>query len=379
MPKQRKTVQPFMVTLHLKKMKNILLGLTVFLTFTIAQSQTKKVLFLGNSYTYVNNLPQMIADAATSMGDIFIYDSNTPGGYYLGQHATDSISLNKIKVGNWDYVVLQDQSMSYAYPPPYFYQMPSAYKLDSVIKAFNNCGQTIFYITWGRKNGDTYLCTPPACVANTWITRTYYQMDSTIQLNYMFVADSLKAIVSPVGAVWRYIRRKYPTIELFQPDESHPSQAGTYAAACCFYTILFRKDPTLISFNSGLAATDAADIRNAIKVVVYDSLLNWNIGEYDSLLNVACNTSVQNISNNSVLKNFPNPFSTQTTLRTNTLLHNATLTLINSFGQIVKQIENISGQTITLFRDNLPSGIYFLRLTENNKTLAAEKLVILNN
>ncbi len=359
-------------------MKRLLLGLTVFFILATAQSQTKRVLFLGNSYTYVNNLPQMIAGAATSMGDILIYDSNTPGGYYLEQHATDSVSLNKIKIGNWDCVVLQDQSLSYAYPPPYFYQMPSAFKLDSIMKTFNNCGQTMFYITWGRKNGDTYLCAPPACDTNTWITRTYYEMDSTIQLNYMFVADSLKALASPVGAVWRYIRRNYSAIELFDSDESHPSQAGTYAAACCFYTTLFRKDPTLISFNSGLSATDAADIRNAAKVVVYDSLFNWNIGKYDSLINVACNTSVQNLSNNSVIKIFPNPFFSQTTLRTNTLFRNATLTVVNCFGQTVKQIKNISGQTVTFYRENLSSGLYFLRLTEENK-IYTDKLVITDN
>ena len=190
------------------------------------------------------------------------------------------------------------------------------------------------------------------------------------------MADSNNAIVSPVGAVWKYIRQNFPLIDLYQADESHPSVAGTYAAACSFYTALFRKDPTLISFNSGLTASDAADIRNAAKLIVYDSLLNWHIGEYDSLINVACNTSVQNISNNSVINIFPNPFSSQTTLLTNTFFHNATLTVDNCFGQTVKQIKNISGQTVTLFRDNLSSGLYFIRPTEDNKILSVDKLVI---
>lgn len=53
-------------------------GLAVF-----GQSLTKKVLFLGNSYTAVNNLPQMMADVAVSAGDSLWFDSNTPGGYTL--------------------------------------------------------------------------------------------------------------------------------------------------------------------------------------------------------------------------------------------------------------------------------------------------------
>ena len=73
---------------------------------------------------------------------------------------------------------------------------------------------------------------------------------------------------------------------------------------------------------------------------------------------------------------YPNPFSTQTTLRTENFFQNATLTLDNCFGQTVAQIKNISGQTVTFFRDNLASGLYFVRLTEENKTIAVEKLVI---
>ena len=73
---------------------------------------------------------------------------------------------------------------------------------------------------------------------------------------------------------------------------------------------------------------------------------------------------------------YPNPFSTQTVLQTNNLLHNATLTVNNCFGQTVKEIRNISGQTITLQRDNLPSGLYFTRVTQDNKVISKDKFVI---
>jgi photosystem II stability/assembly factor-like uncharacterized protein len=73
---------------------------------------------------------------------------------------------------------------------------------------------------------------------------------------------------------------------------------------------------------------------------------------------------------------YPNPFSTQTILQTEKTLANATLTLYNSLGQQVKQIINISGQTVTLHRDNLSSGLYYLQLTQDNQTIATDKLVI---
>lgn len=81
-------------------------------------------------------------------------------------------------------------------------------------------------------------------------------------------------------------------------------------------------------------------------------------------------------SNNFNLKIFPNPFSSSTTLKTDIILKNATLTVYNFYGQIVKQIDNFSGQTIIFQRDNLPSGLYFIRLTQDNKTFSTDKLTI---
>lgn len=73
---------------------------------------------------------------------------------------------------------------------------------------------------------------------------------------------------------------------------------------------------------------------------------------------------------------YPNPFATQTTLRTDNLLQNATLMVDNYLGQTVAQIKNINGQTITLYRDNLPSGLYFVHLTQDNQVIATKKLII---
>jgi hypothetical protein len=262
------------------KFKLLLLSLFIFLN-AIGQSITKRTLFLGNSYTAVNNLPQMVADAATSTSDVFIFDSNTPGGYTLQGHTSNATSLAKIALGSWDYVVLQEQSQrpSFEISQVQVEVFPYAQSLNNTIVAQNPCAETVFYMTWGRKNGDASNCAsyPPLC--------TYEGMDDLLNLRYMMMADDNDAIVSPVGAVWRHIRQNYPLLELYQSDESHPSVAGTYAAACSFYTVLFRKDPTLITFNSTLSAIDAANIRAATKLIVFDNLSNWHVGDYDPLAN----------------------------------------------------------------------------------------------
>jgi hypothetical protein len=76
------------------------------------------------------------------------------------------------------------------------------------------------------------------------------------------------------------------------------------------------------------------------------------------------------------LKVQPNPFSYSTTLQTDRILKDATLTVYNVFGQLVKQIKNILGQTIVFQREDLSSGLYFIRMTEENKIIAVDKLLI---
>jgi len=227
-----------------------------------------KVLFLGNSYTGVNNLPQIVHDVALSAADTLVFDSYTPGGYQLIDHSTDAVSQNKIMTGGWDYVVIQGQSQEPITLYNQFNNGGSA--LYNLIKQYNPCAVTMPFMTWGRKNGDSSNCVtfPVMC--------TYQGMDTTIRNRYLNLTAFINGEVSPVSVVWNYLRQNYPNLELYQPDESHPSTAGSYAAACCFYATLFKKDPTLITYNFGLNASDASIIKNAVKTQVFDSLQLWD-------------------------------------------------------------------------------------------------------
>ena len=341
------------------------LGIVILCSFTLFGQQTKRVLFLGNSYTYANNMPQLLADIANSTGKTLIFDIHAPGGYYIAQHLTNTTSLAKIASGNWDHVVLQDQSMALAYPSTYLNFIPYSVKIDSVIKAHNACAQTVFYSTWGRKNGDAYVCTPPECPVDTVITRTYYEMDSTITSHYKIFADSVKASMTPVGAAWRYIRQNYPSIELFEPDESHPSLAGSYAAACSFYTTIFRSDPTLVTFNSGLSPTDAANIRYAVKQTVYDHLPDWNVGPYDYLLDTSCLVlEIDKHSMNAYWSVFPNPVTDVLNISFSGNKAKNKLYIYTLPGVLVKELE--IEQTGTLSFDAFPNGLYILKFDDGH-------------
>lgn len=247
--------------------KAVLIVLFILL-INLANAQiTRRALFIGNSYIQENNLPLIVANIATNRGHQLIYDSHTPGGYTLNDHFANSTTQNKIKAGNWDYVILQEQSQLPSFED---YSEYAGRNLKNLTKQYNPCARTLFYMTWGRKNGDQSNCAvwPPVC--------TYEGMDSLLQLRYLEMTENTGAIVSPVGAVWRYVRENYPSIELYQPDESHPSAAGSYLAAMCFYTSLFEKDPSLVSYNFSLTPTVAAQIRDAVKIILWNKMSDWN-------------------------------------------------------------------------------------------------------
>lgn len=349
----------------MKNLNVVLIIITTIIGSINASAQTiKKALFLGNSYTGVNNLPKLVSDVAISAGDTLVYDSNTPGGYYIAQHLANNISMAKVAAGNWDNVILQDQSLSMAYPPTFMNFFQYSAEMDSIIKDKSKCAQTMFYATWGRKPGDQYVCTPPECDTYTLIVRTYYEMDSAIGTHYKVFADTLKASVSPVGAVWRYIRRSYPGIELYQSDDSHPSLAGSYAAACCFYTAIFRKDPTLITHNAGIATTDAANIRAAVKEVVYNHLLEWNIGKYDHLLDRACTpVKIDDIKDKTTEWSIaPNPVTDVLTIELDDNKKERIIYLYSVYGRLIKE-EVVTDGKVKIDMSTLPEGIYIMRMS----------------
>jgi hypothetical protein len=264
-----------------------------------AQHQPK-ILFIGNSYTGVNDLPGLVTQASNSAGDSIDVASQSPGGQTLQNHSIlGSPSRMEIDKGIYDFVVLQEQSQipSFTDIEVNAYYYPYVKSLDSAIKTANPCAKTVLYMTWGRKNGDAGNCAvwPPVC--------TYKGMDSLLRLRILNASDSIHCDVSPVSVAWRYVIDHYPHIELYDMDGSHPSPTGSYLAACVFYTTLFKKDPTNITFNFILNPALADTLRQVSKIAVYNELEKWHIGnsdvkaefsyqiDYDSLSVAFTNTS----------------------------------------------------------------------------------------
>lgn len=89
-----------------------------------------------------------------------------------------------------------------------------------------------------------------------------------------------------------------------------------------------------------------------------------------------CSVGIDGLPVNVLIQAFPNPFSLQAVLNSGIPLKDATISMFNCFGQTVREIKNVSGQAITLYRDNLPGGLYFVRLTQNNQITGTVRLII---
>lgn len=91
---------------------------------------------------------------------------------------------------------------------------------------------------------------------------------------------------------------------------------------------------------------------------------------------IDCSLSVNENELNPIASIYPNPFSTETTLEFNSNLENATLNIFNSLGQQVKELKGISDKKIIINRDDLSNGVYFISISQKNKVIYTNKIII---
>lgn len=330
----------------------VALSVFVFINDSVAQQHKKlKVLFLGNSYTYVNNLPQLIHDIALANGDTLVFDSNCPGGHTFNNHFNNATSISKINSQAWDNVILQAQSQEPSFSPAQVeaQTLPYAIKLDSIIQHNNDCTETVFYETWGRKYGDASNCGsyPPIC--------TYLGMQDRLRASYKLFADTTKSVMAPAGEAWRKSIALNPSLELYSSDQSHPSLEGSYLTACVFYEVLFHKSVLSNAYTAGVSSTNVSFLQQIAHDVVNDSLSTWNIGKYTPCVTTGLNQ--QSSKTNIVL--YPNP--SQNILYTNT---NSSFKIYDVLGNLC--LQGNKSEVINL--ECLKSGVYFIELYSSDST-----------
>lgn len=193
------------------------------------------VLFIGNSYTFMNDMPFMFQKMAQAEGVNAYVDTVVHGGKNLQYHASRKETYDKIRSRNWTYVIIQGHSNEFAAPKTEIEKKTRMYLsqiIDSV-RINNNCTKIALYMTWAYNTGNK----------NWEPIDTYEKMQNKVGENYMWMARDFNTVVSPVGFVWQDVRTKMKNLNLYAEDGKHPNLYGSYIAASTFLLTITKKSP----------------------------------------------------------------------------------------------------------------------------------------
>jgi hypothetical protein len=202
------------------------------------------VLFIGNSYTYVNEgVDAQLGRMAPSIRTFRI----AAGGYTLEKHWKDGNALRSISSGHWSYVILQEQSQIPVIDPMKFRNY-----VEKFNEEINRIGaKTILLMTWERPDSVGYGVTA-----------------ANISAAYNAAGEELGITVAPAGLAFENALQERPDLALYSQD-GHPTIAGTYLAACVLYGTIFQKSP------AGIACTGKnipPDLRDFLQRIAAKSL-----------------------------------------------------------------------------------------------------------
>ena len=188
------------------------------------------VLFIGNSYTYCNRLPQMVRAIAADMGCRLKVDVYARGGASYDSHWRDKKARAKLADGKWDAVVLQDQSL-----------MP-------VVRPASTIRGGRLWVEQVKKKAAR------AILLMTWARRGKPEMQDKLKETYCRLARESGADVAPVGLAWAKVLTERPKSVLHTKDGSHPTRLGSYLAACVIFATIYDVSPEGAAGAGGMAA-----------------------------------------------------------------------------------------------------------------------------
>lgn len=172
-----------------------------------------KILFIGNSHTYFNDLPERTANRFRALGIDCEVTMIAHGGWFLQQHTQEPDVQFNIRFGHYDYVVLQEHSHPFG----------PIEKLDAAVTTLADWirqagSKTVIYATWAQKD----------------------QKEEQARMNsaHRAIAEKVGALIAPVGEFWWDFMQSHPEVEMYASDGAHASPAGSeFAAAIIAKTI----------------------------------------------------------------------------------------------------------------------------------------------
>lgn len=262
-----------------------------------------KILFIGNSFTYKNNMPNMFAQLSYKAGFSPKVTSVTKGEWSLEKFANPTDIYGQgvyhlLTTEKWDYVILQDQSKI-----PVIAPMTSTYPAVSTLQTLiKKAGaKTILFMTWGYDNHSTF-----------YIDGLYYhlsanQMQTYLTKNYFYIGNRLGIPVSPVGIGFSRCNDLFPEIDLYHSNDLyHPSVSGSYLSACTLFSTIYNISPLGNSYLGGLNEATVEKLQQIAdrKISLNKAKLSINRAQTTTLAGKITvskkNTSLKNLTDDTI-------------------------------------------------------------------------------
>jgi hypothetical protein len=199
----------------------------------------QRILFIGNSYTAANKLPDVFLEIVKDSGrPTPVVKSSTPGGRTLKQHLGIAGSMKLVDEGGWDVVVLQGQSQE-----PAIAEKDESVRKEFVESAAELCrrvrakspkAKIYFYETWAR-HADYWS----AAKKGADVGANPKEMQARLRKWYGFVAKENQATLVPCGDAWELNYASSAAVRLHTKDHSHPEFVGTYLNALIFFSKIY--------------------------------------------------------------------------------------------------------------------------------------------
>jgi len=181
-------------------------GFSLGQSATLAQKQ-QRLLFIGNSLTYANELPELVQTLAKAGGVDVICKSIALPDYSLEDHWNKGEALRVIRAGGWSLVILQ--------------QGPSALPESQVLlREYTK-----------RFDGEIKRAGARTALYMVWPSKARFQDFDGVSRSYTNAAADVGGLLLPAGDAWRAAWALDPALALYSADDFHPSREGTYLAA----------------------------------------------------------------------------------------------------------------------------------------------------
>ena len=216
----------------------------------VTEEKPMKILFIGNSLTYYNDMPELVMKLGKAAGkDIYTFKA-TVGSATMCQQIASSTEIGKIVdkalEQDWTHVVIQpSRRITDKENTVKTAELAAANVLDERIKAAG--AQTVIYATWGNNTGEytAYKMNSDGINASSAGKYSISRADHTAYMKSVSeeFATALGAPMVDCASLFEFMATKYPDVNMYYSDERHPSLYGSYAIACAFYAYFYNESP----------------------------------------------------------------------------------------------------------------------------------------